>query len=231
MLKNRLCVFDFETGSKSAATTQPIQLSAVMIDPIKLEIIKDSIFDCYIQAIEDHDECEKLEIDMIQDEALAANHITWEQIRGGVGLEQAFTNFKEYVGSYADSKKIWDQPIKAGFNNVNFDNVIIDRLCMQYGPWDDTYHTQKLFQPQYDYDMMQWIRAMTEGQNFRSISFDSVRSWWGINPEFAHNSKKDVLDNAFGIIKFLKMFRSQFSKIKWEGCFDRENELIKELMK
>jgi inhibitor of KinA sporulation pathway (predicted exonuclease) len=225
-----ICCFDFETGSKSPLKTQPIQLSAVMIDSIRLEVIEDSIFDTYIQAIEDPDECECLEIDLVQDEALNVNHITWEQIRGGVGLKQAWTNFTEYVSSYAKKKGDWDKPIRAGYNIVNFDNKIVDRLCVQYGPWDETWCTQKIFHPIHQYDMMMIVRQMTEGQNFRSVSMDKVREWWGINPEYAHNSKKDVLDNAFGIIKFLKLYRSQFGKIKWEKCFERENELIAKAM-
>ncbi len=227
---NKICCYDFESGSKIATRTQPIQLSAVMIDPVKLEVVKNSIFDTYIQAIEDIDECDKLDIDLVQQEALDVNHITWEQIRGGVSLEQAFKSFREYVGSYAKTKRNWDQPIRAGFNIINFDNKIIDRLCLQYGAWDDKWCTQTLFHPIHMYDMMTMVRFYTEGQNFQSVSFDAIREWWGINKEHAHNSKKDVLDNAYGIIKFLKLFRSQYPKIKWQECFTKENELIAKAM-
>lgn len=226
-----MCCLDFESGSRNPTKTQPLQLSAVMIDSIKLEIIDNSIFDTYIKAIEDVDECEALEIDVVQDEALAVNHITWEQIRNGVSLEQAWKNFCEYVGGYCKDKNQWNAPIRAGYNIVNFDNKIVDRLCLKYSPWDETYCTQKLFHPLHNYDAMQIIRFYTEGQKFRSISLDSVRKWLNIDSSFAHNSKKDVLDTAFIIIKFLKLFRSQFTKIKWENSFEKENVIIKELMK
>jgi len=231
MKTNKIACYDFETGSRNAKRTQPIQLSCVMIDAVKLEIIENSIFDCYIKAEEDPARCSELGIDLVQDEALEVNKITWEQIRGGLSLQQTWRNFYDYTSSYAETKRNWHQPIAAGFNIIKFDNVITDRLCELYGPWDETYETQKIFHPTLVRDVYQDIDRWTEGQNFKSISMDAVRDWMGINPEFAHNSKKDVLDCAYIIIKFLKLYRHQYPKIKFEHCFDVENALIADMMR
>ncbi len=231
MNDNKIAVFDFETGGLNPLRCQPIQLSCVMIDGIKLEVIDDSIFDTYIKAEEDPDKCAELGIDLVSQEALDKNKITWDQIRGGVALPEAWGNFSTYTLAYAKTKRNWHQPIRAGFNTVNFDNKIVDRMCEIHGPWDSTYFSQKIFHPSINIDVMHDVYRWTEGQNFKSISFDSVREWMGINPEHAHNSKKDVLDCAYLIIKFLRLYRHLYSKIKFEDCFQAENELIAAAMR
>ena len=40
----KICVFDLETDWSNPDICSPVQIAAVMIDPVKLEIIKDSEF-------------------------------------------------------------------------------------------------------------------------------------------------------------------------------------------
>ena len=49
MIYNKICVFDFETDGKNPYECSPVQLSAVMIDPIRLEIIPNSKFNAYLR--------------------------------------------------------------------------------------------------------------------------------------------------------------------------------------
>ena len=44
MLTKKICVFDFETDGSDPEVCSPVQLAAVIIDPVKLEIIPDSEF-------------------------------------------------------------------------------------------------------------------------------------------------------------------------------------------
>jgi exonuclease I len=44
MNKNKICVFDFETDGSNPLVCSPVQIAAIMIDPIKLEIISGSEF-------------------------------------------------------------------------------------------------------------------------------------------------------------------------------------------
>ena len=41
---NKICVFDFETDGSDPRACSPVQIAAVIIDPIKLEIIPNSEF-------------------------------------------------------------------------------------------------------------------------------------------------------------------------------------------
>lgn len=43
-MKNKICVFDFETDGKNPLECSPVQLAAVMIDSDKLEVIPNSEF-------------------------------------------------------------------------------------------------------------------------------------------------------------------------------------------
>lgn len=49
MLTKKICVFDFETDGSDPESCSPVQLSAVIIDPIKLEIIDDSKFNVFFK--------------------------------------------------------------------------------------------------------------------------------------------------------------------------------------
>ena len=56
LLNNKICVFDFETDGKDPKVCSPVQLAAVMVDSVKLEIIPNSEFNIQIKP-------EKLEND------------------------------------------------------------------------------------------------------------------------------------------------------------------------
>ena len=45
----KICVFDFETDGVDTSICSPVQIAALIIDPIKLEIIPDSRFNIVLQ--------------------------------------------------------------------------------------------------------------------------------------------------------------------------------------
>ena len=47
MLSKKIYVFDFETDGSDPTVCSPVQLAAIMVDPIKLEIIPDSGFNVF----------------------------------------------------------------------------------------------------------------------------------------------------------------------------------------
>jgi exonuclease I len=46
---NKICVFDFETDGSNPFECSPVQLAAIMIDPIKLDIVPNSDFNIYFK--------------------------------------------------------------------------------------------------------------------------------------------------------------------------------------
>ena len=218
---------DFESCSKKATTTQPIQLCAIAIDPIKLEIKDNGIWHSYIRAIEDPEECKRLGVDPIEDEALAVNGITMEQIRSAPSLDVVWADHVGFVKSYGVG---WDAPIRAGYNCENFDHKIDERLCRLYGQWDEKWDTQKLFHPIHTIDIMRDVFRWTYRNNPRSVSMDTTRKALGISTDMAHNAIKDCLDGAMLFIKYMKLYNHFTTKVKWEDSFAKENEDIARLL-
>ena len=75
-----IIVFDFETGSRNPEKTQPIQIAAVAIHGRKLTVQPDGYFESLIRPILDDEEAISMGLDPIEDEALAVNGKTREEI-------------------------------------------------------------------------------------------------------------------------------------------------------
>jgi DNA polymerase III epsilon subunit-like protein len=222
MILQPYCVFDFETGSRNPKTTQPIQLAAVMVDPIKCTIIEGSEFNSLIKPLSDKD-AEKQGLTPIQDDALQVNKKTREELALAPELENVWNNFTAYVKNYQKGKNSnWNAPIPVGFNIAKFDLVIVDRLAKQYGPWDDKEERQKLFHPIYYKDMMQDFFSWFENWNqIKSYSQASLLELAGITDlGDAHDALVDVKGCAEAFTRFLKLYRNinaeSGPKIKWK---------------
>ena len=49
---NKICVFDFETDGRDPHKVNPVQLAAVIVDPRKLEVIKNAEFNSYMRPVD-----------------------------------------------------------------------------------------------------------------------------------------------------------------------------------
>jgi DNA polymerase III epsilon subunit-like protein len=229
-----LIFLDFETGSRNPHKTQPTQLAALCIDPRKLEIKANGVFNSYIKPIFDEAECEKLGIDPIQDDALEVTKITKEQLIKAPSLESVWKQFTYWVGQFNNGDGEWRRPVLCGYNIINFDCIIIDRLCRQYGPYSEKDYRQALFHPVHKKDVMNDMWTWTENTKINSAnscSMDSIRKWLGISEENAHNGLKDILDGTFLLKKLLLLHRAIYPKVKFKDSFTSENKLIENLMK
>lgn len=233
---NYICCLDFETGSKNKNKTQPTQLACVMIDARKLEIVKDSHFNSEIRPILDDAKAIELGLDPVSDEALEKTRKTREQLASAPILSDVWQSFTSYVKKY--NKKdgnTWNAPVRGGFNIKNFDNTIIDRLCKEYGPYDNEYQSQNLFHPLHYFDIIDDLWRVTDNiriSDNNSISFETVREWLGMSTEGAHDALIDVIDCAEIMIRFMKLYRklhtgipciscSSMNKIKFEGSLSK----------
>ena len=49
---NKICVFDFETDGSDPKECSPVQIAAVIVDPINLEIVPNSEFNINFKLID-----------------------------------------------------------------------------------------------------------------------------------------------------------------------------------
>jgi len=221
---NTYIFLDFETGSKNKYNTQPTQLAAVAIDKRTGEILPDSEFSSYIKPIFDEEECKKKGVAVIEDKALKITKITIEQLKEAPPLKDVWNNFCGYVNRYNPSKSQWSAPIMAGFNINNFDKEIIRRIAgvkpYNFGPFDKEYQECTLFHPFKRWDIMEDVQKwMESNRDMRSISMDSLREYFSMSKDNAHNAIIDVKQGAAILGKFLKLYRHYLQYTEFKDCF------------
>lgn len=206
-------MYDFETGSRNPNTTQAIQIAAVAIDPRNLQIIPGSEFESLIRPEFDEVKCKSLGIDPLEDQALAVNGKTREELAKAPQLKVVWKSFVQYCMNYNPSGKKWTTPCLVGFNNIGFDNVILDRIAQEFGPWDSERKYCTLFNPIIKLDLMQMLLPWFESEfNLRTISMDNMREFLGMSKEGGHDALVDVKDQAEIFIRIMQLTR-KYSKI------------------
>ena len=226
MTNKKICVFDFETDGKNPHECSPVQLACVMIDAIKLEIIKDSEFNINMRP----DLLEK-NIDHQYDNDILNFHANvrncspndiLEAWKGYPSQEQSWKQFINYLEKYhcrSTRKNEFSAPIAAGYNIHRFDLVIVNRLSQKYKNTNKENYTN-IFHPRDILDIMNLIFYWFEGiDKIKSYSLDSIRDYLGIDKSGAHDALKDVHDCANILIRFLKLHRNLSPKVNFEQSF------------
>lgn len=228
-MKNFICVYDFETDGIDPNTCQPVQLAACMIHPLTLEIVDNSEFCTGMKPINiDEENYYTSVLPTIKwhaknyDTTPEKIFETWKQ---NPDQKAAWTYFIEYLRKYntdQNRKAKFTAPIRAGANIRNFDDIITNRLCKQYG-FADKEGKQKIFHPRDVLDVQDfafyWFESLPE---ITSISMDSLRKYFGIPLEGGHDALKDVRDEAWIIKKMLKLHRHLARKIPFKNAYTNE---------
>lgn len=230
MISNNICVFDFETDGIDTSVCSPVQLSAVMIDTQRLEIIKDSEFNTFLKP-------EKLEGKNIDISAYSDSDILeWHGKIKGVDKTEIFNSWSKYPDqkhswkqfiSYLDNyhsnikknKSQFSAPIACGYNIIRFDMKIINRLSNKFGNVNKENNTN-IFHPRDQIDIMNiawlWFENISD---IKSLALDNLRDYLGIDKTNAHDALKDVKDCADILIRFLRLHRNLSSKIQFRNAF------------
>lgn len=231
MIKNNICVFDFETDGSNPLECSPVQLSAVMIDNNRLEIIKDSEFNVYLKP-------ERIENNPKSDAAVYddSDILEWHGKVKGIDKSEIFNmwtkypsqkhSWQQFIG-YLDNyhlknrktKSQFSAPIACGYNIIRFDMKIVHRLSQKYGNINKENNTN-LFHPRDQIDIMNiawlWLENSSE---VKSLSLDTLRDYLGIDKTNAHDAIKDVKDCAEILIRFMRLHRNLSAKIKFKNSF------------
>jgi DNA polymerase III epsilon subunit-like protein len=230
MLTKKICVFDFETDGSDPSVCSPVQLSAIIIDPLKLEIIPDSEFNVYFKPeVMEKDPEYEYTTDILDFHARVKG-CTQEDVyklwHTYPSQEISWNSFINYLDKYhcggRKKKNIFTAPIAAGYNINRFDLKIITRLAEKYKNIEQKEGTPNLFYPRDVIDIMNLVFYWFENLDMKSLSLDNVREFLGINKDGAHDAVKDVKDCAKILIRFMRLHRKLSEKVKFKGSFLNE---------
>ena len=223
---NKICVFDFETDGTNPEKCSPVQLAAIMVDPINLEIIPNSEFNCNFKP-----ECMEQEpnfeykTDILDFHAKVKGsskddvYKEWQEYPKQSVAWKMFVDYLDKYHSRNSKKSQFSAPIAAGYNIYRFDLPIIERLSRKYKNVNKE-GGSNIFFPRDVIDSINLVYYWFSHNNeLKSFKLDTLRDYFGITKDGAHDATKDVRDTAEIIIRFLKLHRNLAEKIKFKGSF------------
>ena len=223
---NKICVFDFETDGINPGECSPVQLAAIMIDPINLEIIANSEFSCNFKPeVMEKDPEYEYKTDILDFHAKVkgcSKEDVYAEWKGYPKQKVAWNMFVDYLDKYhtrTTKKSQFSAPIAAGYNIYRFDLPIISRLSKKHKNVNKEGNTN-LFYPRDVVDMINLVFYWFNHNNeLKSYKLDTLREYFGISKDGAHDAIKDVKDTADILIRFMKLHRNLSEKIKFKGSF------------
>jgi DNA polymerase III epsilon subunit-like protein len=226
---NKICVFDFETDGSDPLFCSPVQIAAVMVDPLQLSIIPDSEFNINFKPeVLENNPNHIYEGDILDFHAKVKGS-SKEQVlaewKEYPSQKQSWNLFTEYLSKYhcrsGSKKSQFTAPIAAGYNIHRFDLIIVDRLSKKYNNLNKE-NRSNIFYMRDVLDIMNIVFLWFENnQDLSSYSLDSLREYLGISKDGAHDAIKDVKDSAEILIRFMKLHRKLSRKILFKDSFGK----------
>lgn len=223
---NKICVFDFETDGSDPNSCSPVQIAAVMIDPLQLEIIEGSEFNINFKPeVLEQSENYEYTTDILDFHAKVKGCKKedvleeWKKYPKQELSWQLFVNYLEKYHTRSSKKSQFSAPIAAGYNIYRFDLPIINRLSKKYGNVNKEGNSN-IFFPRDVVDAINLMFYWFEHNNdLKSYTLDNIRDYLGIDKQGAHDALKDVQDTAAILIRFMKLHRNVSQKVKFKNSF------------
>jgi DNA polymerase III epsilon subunit-like protein len=224
----KICVFDLETDGKDPMICSPVQIAAIIVDPIKLEIIPNSEFNVNLKPsiLNEQDSYAYEDSDVLDFHAKVKNCSKakvldeWKNYPSQDSGWKLFVSYLEMYHTRSNKRSCFSAPIAAGYNINRFDLKIIERLSKHYKNTNKEGNSS-LFYPRDVIDIMNLIFYWFEGaDDLKNYTLDNLRDYMGLSKEGSHDALKDVHDTADILIRFLKLHRKLFTKIKFKNAFN-----------
>ena len=216
-----------ETDGVNPDKCSPVQIAAVIVDPLKLEIVPDSEFNINIkpEALVDNPDYAYGDSDVLDFHAKVRGSSKedilnqWKSYQKQDHGWKMFTSYLDIYHTRSEKKSCFTAPIAAGYNINRFDLRIIERLSIKYNTLNKEGRSS-LFYPRDVIDVMNVLFYWFEGNNeLKNYTLDNLRDYLGLSKDNAHDALKDVKDTAQILIRFLRLHRNLSRKIKFKGSF------------
>jgi DNA polymerase-3 subunit epsilon len=222
MNNNTIIVFDFETGGLDTNTTEPIEIAAIALSPRDLSPIPGGRF---------YSLCKPTNWSIVSDDALRINGKTREMLQQAPDQSVVWPQFVNFIKQYNPKKNSYmTAPIAGGKNIRNFDIPIFDRLCKQYGFVDgkgipNVFHRRKI------YDLEDFIELWFENSSeLQDQKMDTLRQYFGMSTEKAHEAMMDTVQTAQLIIRFLQLHRATSGRVAFRNSCKELPKALAELL-
>lgn len=223
---NKICVFDFETDGTDTSECSPVQIAAVMVDPINLDIIPDSEFNCNFKPeVLEKDSNYEYTTDILDFHAKVkgcSKDDVLSEWKTYPKQEIAWKMFVDYLDKYhtrTTKKSQFSAPIAAGYNIYRFDLPLVERLSKKYKNTNKE-GKSNIFYPRDVADVINLVYYWFNHNNeLKSYTLDTLRDYLGISKDGAHDAIKDVKDTAEILVRFMKLHRNLSNKIQFKGAF------------
>jgi len=130
--------------------------------------------------------------------------------------EEQFANYCKEFNIEKRPGVYYTDPIPGGYNILNFDNIIANRLST-------THKIPLPFSSFNQLDLLPWLWTWMENLSEpHNMKMDTLRQFFKIPHEGqAHEALTDVIDTAKIIVKFLQFQRRQASVGKFKGSMSK----------
>lgn len=216
----KLCIFDFETDGRDPSKCNPVQLAAVVLDARTLKRVKGGKFLTYIRPPHIDDPEGYLTDDVRETVEFHAKNYrcSADEILKKWSVapmqKQAWQSFVQFVNRFNPKASEFTAPIPCGANIRNFDLPIVERMNEEHNDG------KRFFFPRDRIDVQDlafyWFEGLPEP---KSYSMDSLRDFFGISKEGAHDAFKDVEDCEEMIRRWLLLHRKFAARIRFKNAF------------
>lgn len=215
----RVLVYDLETTSADPEQCYVLQIAACVLDAEDddLPIMDNGVFSSFCKPDLTLEEINNPAI--VQEGALRKNNIKREDIQGFPDEKIVWKNFETFCLSLrADGEML----IPAGWNILNFDNIITARM-------NEKYKSKRFFHESNFIDLMNidWIFRQ-RSPNYGGKSLDSARAWFGMTldeGEMTHDARTDIRQSAILLRRYLQfMWRQARRNQYFHNAFAKEKD-------
>lgn len=205
-------VFDFETTGLSPETSEVIQVAGKAYDPRTLDAVPLSAggeFSSMMRVLRP----ERLDDEGVK-KALAVNKKTKEEILAAPEQALVWREFVAWVNKFNPSRKFTAAPIACGKNIRNFDLKFVEVLNGLHCPKKSTMLFSTRTQVDLEDLILLWFENDRELENWK---MDTLREYFGMSTDGAHDALQDVIQTGTLIMRFLKMHRELRRRVAKDG--------------
>jgi DNA polymerase III epsilon subunit-like protein len=223
--KRNVVIWDLETTGVDPKTCDVVQIAAVTLNAFTFQEVPNSEFNIYVRPpnVDDDDFLEKHKANLDWHASLYKDKTAEDILEKWRGYKcsekQAWRMFQEYIDRYNTRSKKFTSPIPGGANILNFDMKIYERLNEKYDVKQDFFWLRDAIDVQFFF--YTWMENREDCPN--SFSMDTMRRYFGISGDGAHDALNDVKVTGMLITRFMKLHRKYADSVNFRNSFINED--------